>query len=443
VNVSKRSYDAVVVGAGLGGLLAAATIARKGGSVLVLERLRYVGGRFTTVDQDGCAITTGALHMAPHGGGGPLARAVRELGLSFDVVPRDVLASFFFRGQHVLWNRSWDVMRLFGPQGRLDLLKITTLLSLPFAASRTEAQPFSEWLATQTREHSLHLFFESFVQFAVSVRSHQISFGEMRAIHQNVLRWGMPGIPVGGCRSLVEKLAGFITEHRGDIRTGVEVVRIVTDNTAGRVQGVEFRDRHSRERCEVEAPVVVSDAGPEATRNLLNGAAQRVLGDVPQPERAAGLKLHIVSDKSLIPHNGIMLCLDARRISGMVEVSRSVPSVVPAGMHMIDTFQVMRSDSLTEERDLAIADLRDIFGADFDRHCRIVRTSAFRSRWPVNQARQGLDLHDQEPIPGLLMVGDAYKPKGYIMAEGVAAGVRRISSYVPHTYAIQRFESQQ
>jgi phytoene dehydrogenase-like protein len=92
VNVSKRSYDAVVVGAGLGGLLAAATIARKGGSVLVLERLRYVGGRFTTVDQDGCAITTGALHMAPHGGGGPLARAVRELGLSFDVVPRDVLA---------------------------------------------------------------------------------------------------------------------------------------------------------------------------------------------------------------------------------------------------------------------------------------------------------------------------------------------------------------
>ena len=95
-------------------------IAKKGGSVLVLERLRYLGGRFTTVDQDGCAITTGALHMAPHGGGGPLARAVRELGLPFDMVPRDVLASFFFRGQHVLWNRSWDVMRLFGPQGRLD-----------------------------------------------------------------------------------------------------------------------------------------------------------------------------------------------------------------------------------------------------------------------------------------------------------------------------------
>jgi hypothetical protein len=122
-----------------------------------------------------------------------------------------------------------------------------------------------------------------------------------------------------------------------------------------------------------------------------------------------------------------MLCLDTRRISGMVEVSRAVPSVVPAGKHMLDTFQVMRSESLTEERDLAIADLRDIFGSAFDRHCRIVRTSAFRSRWPVNQARQGHDLADQEPIPGLLMVGDAYKPTGHIMVEGVAAGVRRIA----------------
>jgi hypothetical protein len=37
-------------------------------------------------------------------------------------------------------------------------------------------------------------------------------------------------------------------------------------------------------------------------------------------------------------------------------------------------------------------------------------------------------LRDQEPIPGLLMVGDAYKTRGHIMAEGVAAGVQRVSS---------------
>jgi phytoene dehydrogenase-like protein len=415
----------VVVGGGLGGLLAAALIARRGGSVLVLERLRYLGGRFTTVVQEGCDITTGALHMAPHGGGGPLARVVRELGIPFDIVPRDMYASFFYRGQHLMWRRPWDVMRLFSPQGRLDLLKITARLSLPVGHGRAAAQPFSEWLASQTRDRAISHFFESFVQFAVSVRADQISFGELSAIHRNVLRYGMPGIPVGGCGSLVRDLTDFIRSRRGDIRTGVEVRRILTETPTRRVHGVEFRDRHTRETHSIRVPMVVSDAGPEATRDLLDGAGGDVMDSVDELPKAAGLKLHIVSDRSLIAQNGIMLCLDTRRVSGMVEVSRSIPSVVPAGFHMIDTFQVMRTDCLTEERDLAVADLRDVFGDDFDRDCRIVRTSAFRSRWPVNQARQGCDLLDQQPLPGLVMVGDAYKPTGHIMAEGVAAGVSR------------------
>ena len=422
---SHRTYDAIVIGAGLGGLLAAAYVAKRGGRVLVLERLRYIGGRFTTVQQDGCAITTGALHMAPHGAGGPLARAMRELGLPFDVVPRDLFASFYFRGQHVEWTRPWDVMRLFTPRGRLDMLKITTLLSLPLASKHAEEQPFSTWLATHTGDAGIHQFFETFVQFAVSVLASQISFGEMRAIHQNVLRYGMPATPAGGCQRIVDSLAEFIRQRGGEIRTGVEVQRICGGNS---VSGVEFRDRQTADSGEIRSPLVISDAGPHATRALLAGEGQRALGEFSHVQSAAGLKLHLVSDRSLIPHNGIMLCLGTRRISGMVQVSRAVPEVVPPGQHMIDTFQVMRTNSLAEERDLALADLRDIFGEETASHCRVVRASAFRGRWPVNHARQGFDVCDQEPIPGLVMVGDAYKSRGHIMAEGVAAGVRRVSS---------------
>jgi phytoene dehydrogenase-like protein len=173
------------------------------------------------------------------------------------------------------------------------------------------------------RDPALHHFFESFVQFAVSVTADQISRAEMGAIHRNVLRYGMPGTPVGGCAALIRELSDFITARRGDIRTGVDVRRILTNR---RVCGVEVRDRQTGTVQAIDAPLVVSDVGPEATSALLGRPLE-----VESLPKAAGSKLHIVSDRSLIPHNGIMLCLGMRRVSGMVEVSRAVPSLVPQG----------------------------------------------------------------------------------------------------------------
>jgi hypothetical protein len=55
--------------------------------------------------------------------------------LPFDIVPRDLMASSYLRGKHVMWHRPLDVMQLFSLQGRLDLLKITALLSLPMGGT--------------------------------------------------------------------------------------------------------------------------------------------------------------------------------------------------------------------------------------------------------------------------------------------------------------------
>src|SRR5262249_36206097 len=208
----RPAYDAVVVGAGMGGLLAAARIAKQGGSVLVLERLRYIGGRFTTIDQDGYAITTGALHMAPHGARGPLARAVRGLGLPFVVVPRDVIASFLLHRRHVVWRRPWDVLRLVGPRGKRDMLRIGALLL--FDRPSDGETCFRDWLNRQTQEQTITHLFESFIQFALSIRSDQVSFREVQACFRSVVRYGLPAIPAGGSHALVRHLAHFIVSRR-------------------------------------------------------------------------------------------------------------------------------------------------------------------------------------------------------------------------------------
>ncbi len=415
-------YDTAVIGGGLGGLLAGAVAAKHGRRVLLVERMPYLGGRFTTVQQDGCALTTGALHLVPHGVGGPLASLLAAIGEPLRGVPRTAIASAFAGGRHVVWHTPFDVLGLLSHRGKADLVKMLVELG----AMRRRAGNFRDWVETRTSDPTLRRLFERFTHFALSIRPEEVAYGEMRAVLCNVARHGLPCAPLGGCAALVEQLAIYIAGAGGSVLTHTVATRLVLGES-GRVCALKYKDRRSGREETAAVRQVISDAGPGVTAELLGRRAPAALRAAESTPRARGLKLHVLSDRSLIPHNGIMFCLDTQRISGIVEVSQSVPSLVSPGMHMLDTFQVPLSDDFALERQLAIEDLRYVLGADFDRHCRVVRVSSFRGAWPVNRAAQGQDSGDQEPVPGLIMVGDAYKPSGYMMAEGVAASVRRIA----------------
>jgi phytoene dehydrogenase-like protein len=422
--VSNGSYDTLVIGGGLGGLLAAASTAKNGHSVLVVERLPYPGGRFTTVQQEGCEITTGALHLVPHGGGGSLAQMLAYLGIGYHGVRSDVIASFFFEGHHLTWTNMRDILGLFGWRARLDLARI--LIRLKFVRTMDAPTDFLSWLKNNTKDARLIRVFERFVEFALSIHADEISYNEARAVFRSISRYGFPSAPIGGCKAVIDDLVNFIEQHNGKILTFTEAIELFSDESSSRVTGARIKDRKSGEEEDVYAQLVISDAGPTATARLVKNFESEqmvVQGYLPV---ARGLKLHILSDKSLIPHNGIMFVLDTKRISGIVQVSNAIPSVVPPGMHMLDTFQVLGSDDISEERQIAVEDLRYVFGADYDKHCRIVRSSAFRGSWPVNRITQGQDKLTQTPLPGLVMIGDAYKPVGHLMVEGVAGSVQKV-----------------
>src|SRR4030043_943014 len=56
----KDHYEAIIVGAGIGGLMTAAGLARAGKKVLVLEQLSFIGGKYTHLMHENYAITTAA-----------------------------------------------------------------------------------------------------------------------------------------------------------------------------------------------------------------------------------------------------------------------------------------------------------------------------------------------------------------------------------------------
>jgi len=75
-------YDAIIIGAGLGGLSAGAYLAKAGKSVLVLERTGTVGGRCQTVEMMGRRFDIGADYF-----GRNMLKCFAELGKANEVEP--------------------------------------------------------------------------------------------------------------------------------------------------------------------------------------------------------------------------------------------------------------------------------------------------------------------------------------------------------------------
>ncbi len=305
------------------------------------------------------------------------------------------------------------------------------------------------------RNPELRAFFERISRFALSLELDQVSTPEVIETTKNMFSYGAPGIVEGGCGALSGALERHVLSQGADLRLRCDVMQILHED--GHVTGVRVCNKTNGEESLLSAPLVVSDIGPRATYALLQnqrvtqaevlkeykevrgvgaelasarwGAAstigRRQARATTVQKEAIGLKVHILSDVSLIPHKGIMYCLDTKRIAGIVQPTNCDPRLAPAGKHLLISHQVIQSNNIEEEKALALADLRMLFGETFEKHCRVLTMSVYRGEWPVNRIMQGADVAPDTSVQGLYLVGDAVKPSGYLMVEGVAQSVNQ------------------
>ena len=454
--MQEQNFDAIIIGAGLGGLLSAAQLLQRGKRIVVLERLPHCGGRFTAKTFQGTQVSTGAVHMIPFGSSGVLARMLRRLRIPHHFFDADVFGSFHVHGKQIRSRGLLGLIKVFGPRQFFWFTRLGYLMFFHHLPAGERTLPFDLWLQRHIdtkRNPELIAFFERISRFALSLELHQVSTAEVITTTKNMFRYGAPGIVEGGCGALTGELERHILEQGADLRLRHDVLQIVHDQD--KTTGVRVRNKANGEESFLSAPLVISDIGPRATNALLHnqqitqaevlkkqlvpagyhaGAQlmapgndadgtneQIVIGDYSQ--EAVGLKVHLLSDVSLIPHKGIMYCLDTNRIAGMVQPTNSDPRLAPPGKHLLISHQVIQSNDVEEERELALADLRMMFGETFDKHCRVLTMSTYRGEWPVNRIAQGADVTPETSVQGLYMVGDAVKPSGYLMVEGVAQSV--------------------
>src|SRR3954467_12337971 len=91
-----KAYDALVIGAGAGGLSAAARLAHHGYRTLLVESRDRVGGRASSVDEEGFTVNTGAVAIEY---GGVLEETFRAVGAPFEIRIPEPATLFRLKGR--------------------------------------------------------------------------------------------------------------------------------------------------------------------------------------------------------------------------------------------------------------------------------------------------------------------------------------------------------
>ncbi|SES65672.1 Phytoene dehydrogenase-related protein [Methanococcoides vulcani] len=411
----------IVIGAGLGGLLSAAKLSGSGYEVEVFERLPMTGGRFTNIDIKGYQLTTGALHMIPHGPTGPLAQLLEEVGADV-IIERDEGMAFMRIFEDIENNIYEDVP--FGKFGKtfslwnrikLALFMITTRKNPPKDCS------FAEWLSRNFDTPLAYQMADSFCGWALSLKAADVPAEEVFEIFENLYRYGGPGVPIGGCKAVTDALADVVRSNGGTMYTDKEVSEIIIKD--GKASGVIIDGQ------KYPADLVISNIGHNFTHDLckdvdISEEHQQYLDRIKVTKPSAGVKICLAANEPLIGHGGVLFTPSARLVNGINEVTNIDPDLAPQGKHLVmahQTTQWERTPYLEDEIDLGIKDLEEIFaGKDFE----VLLTQSYYNGWPVNRSSSGSDIGNTTPIEGLYVVGDGAKGKGGIEVEGVALGVR-------------------
>lgn len=416
---------AIIIGSGLGGLLSAARLSKEGYEVDVFERLPITGGRFTNFDYKGFQLSTGALHMLPHGPTGPLAQLLEEIGVNVEIVRKKPTAviriprkrgdtDYKYGHKDLLFE---DFKTPFSLLNRLKLIYyvISTRKNPPSGMS------FEQWCKEHIDQDWTYRISDAFFGWAVSLKGADVPVEEAFAIIENLYHFGGPGVPMGGCKAITDALADTIRSNGGKIHNSSEVSELKVED--GKVTGVIANgDIYN-------ADLVLSDIGHPATAKLI-GEEKDIegLGSYAQKARelkpSAGIKICLSSDKPLIGHGGVLLTPYAKRVNGINEVTNVDPSLAPDGKHLTMAHQCVQwsdIDDLDREIELGLEDLKDIFaGKEYE----VLLIQSYSNDWPVNRSPSGADLKNRTPLPNLYVVGDGAKGKGGIEVEGIALGVR-------------------
>ena len=392
---------AAIIGAGLGGLLAANILAKEGYKVDVFEKLPFVGGRFTNLTYKGFELSTGALHMIPHGKRGPLGKLLKELEVDVEIVDSKP------EGE-ALYNSNREILTK-------KVAPFKTLMKF-YAKSlvyRVLGKDFYLNEFQKGTDEFSSKFIDAFLGWSLSITPNDILFSKFLKIYQQTMKFRGPGIPIGGCKAVIDGLVENLKSYDGKIHLRRKVERIVVKGA--RVRGIVVKNEN------INYDLLVSNIGHVDTQKLIGKDYLKA-----ELVESSGIKYSIALNEPFIGHSGVLFTLDTQRISGLNEVTNADPNLAPNGKHLLMAHQPMLTSNVKYEISLGLKDLREILN-DYD--YEILAIQSYTDGWPVNRVRAGMDIGIETPYNNLFVVGDGAKGDD-IEVDGIALGIVRFGEMI-------------
>lgn len=407
---SMEHAPAIVVGGGLAGLTAAATLARGGHRVVVVEGAEHLGGRARSRHRDGFDLNLGphALYRAAGG-----LDVLHRLGIHpRGRLPRIDRAGVYAGGAvvpfaHHVRTAVGDRLRVARAMGGLGRR----------AAAEWAGRPVAEWLDSVTDDDAGRAVLASLIRTTTySADTNLLDAGAATA----QLRSGLHGVLYlhHGWSSLVGALADVVRAGGGELLTGTPVEAVEHDDG---VHAVRLADG----RTLPATAVVVAVNDPRRAAGLLDGGAAARLAAAAAdavPVRMAHL------DLALRP-------LPAERFPAVlgiddpifVTVPSSVADVAPEGAAVIHVARYLRPGEETQDHRPALEAVLDVHQPQWRDHVIDARyvprsvVSGDHAR-PAAHGTLGRTRPDAPGVRGLAVAGDWVGPSGMLADASIVSG---------------------
>jgi phytoene dehydrogenase-like protein len=384
-----KERDVVVIGAGLGGLLVAAMLARRGRDVLVLEQGAEPGGRLRSYDVDGFVVDAGAyLWPDAH-----LSRALEEAGATdFQAsrIPGTEVLRIFVQGRSgERFSFPWPGRQI---SAKLSASAAATLQCTPATLQRLAIlwQRFAAMAEEEVRSFAQVPLRDALPrlapdpELAAALRRNVMLFGtydpDSAAAEECIRLARHPAAPAwpecaganqsGGVRALARAVAAAAQRAGATLRTHSRVERIALES--GRVAGVHVAPATPFEDFVAARHVISNVPVWELFRIVSPRHFPPAFVDHARRFTAVGGTVGAAfafADLPRLRHGGepdtfrgwtrLLIGAQAEFGGGMLWTSHHSPHNAPAGQHLL---QAMR---LTSHAELADADRVGIYHRAF------------------------------------------------------------------------------